>query len=287
MEQKKKTDSKTIVTIILVSVLVSAAACVFLLFRIPCRSAADQTYEYGVFIGYDGKLEDLAAYDTVVIDAQYYDADEINAFRKEGHTVYSYINIGSLEDFRDYYDRYKALALGAYEHWEEEVWIDVEDESWRAFVIDELAPSLIDKGIDGFFVDNCDVYYQYPTEDVLEGVADILSGLKELSDTVIINGGDVFLDAYCDKGGNWKDLISGINQESVFSKILWDEEEFSKASDEDTEYFCDYLERYASQGAEIYLLEYTKDEELKGMIRSYCDKHGFHCYISDSLELGR
>ena len=266
---------------------VDGDVCVGDLSLISMPETGDKTHEYGVFIGYDGKLEELEEYETVVIDAQYYDIDEITAFKQKGHTVYSYINIGALEDFRDYYDRYSDLALGEYEHWDEEVWVDVTDKAWRDFIIDELAPSLIDKGIDGFFVDNCDVYYLYPVDGILKGVADILSGLKGMSDKVVINGGDVFLDTYCDIGGNWKDLISGINQESVFTKILWDEDEFSKASEDDTEYFCDYLERYASQGADIYLLEYTKDERLEEKIRSYCELCDYHCYISDSLELGR
>lgn len=64
---------------------------------------------YGVFLGYDGSLERLDDYDTIVIDAQYYDEEEIRGFRESGHTVYSYINIGSLEDFRDYYDDYVEL----------------------------------------------------------------------------------------------------------------------------------------------------------------------------------
>lgn len=56
---------------------------------------------YGVFIGTDTDLDRLGSFYTVVIDAQYYDADEINAFKDKGHKVYSYINVGSLEEFRD------------------------------------------------------------------------------------------------------------------------------------------------------------------------------------------
>ena len=105
---------------------------------------------YGVFIGTDTDLDRLGSFYTVVIDAQYYDADEINAFKDKGHKVYSYINVGSLEEFRDYYDEYKGLALGRYEHWDDEVWIDVTSKRWRDFIQLDLAPSLAGKGIDGF-----------------------------------------------------------------------------------------------------------------------------------------
>ena len=36
--------------------------------------------DYGVFLGYDGSLEQLDDYDTIVIDAQYYDEEEIRGF---------------------------------------------------------------------------------------------------------------------------------------------------------------------------------------------------------------
>lgn len=242
-------------------------------------------YRYGVFLGFDGKLEELEDYETVVIDAQYHTAGEIADFRARGHRVISYINVGSLEDFRDYYDTYKDLALGQYEHWDEEVWVDVSDRRWQDFVTGDLAISLLEKGIDGFFVDNCDVYYNYPTSEILNGLAAIMEAMAGMGKEVIINGGDVFLDDYCKNGGSWRDVITGINQESVFSAILWDENRFATADEEDTEYFCDYIERYGNQGADIYLLEYTTDDRLVERIEAYCREKGYLYYISDSIEL--
>ena len=46
-----------------------------------------------------------------------------------------------------------------------------------------------------------------------------------------------------------------------------------------------YVERYADKGADIYLLEYTKDEELISEIAEYCRAKGFDYYVSDSIEL--
>ena len=241
--------------------------------------------DYGVFLSVTENLEALSDFKTVVIDAQYFSKEEIRAFRESGHTVYSYINIGSLEEFRDYYPKYKNITLGEYENWDEEQWIDVSDSRWQDFLIGELIPSLLEKEIDGFFVDNCDVYYQYPTKEIMEGLAGIMSFMVDTGKTVLINGGDTFLDAYCENGGAWDDVITGINQESVFSKILWDEAGFGTASPEDCEYFQSYIERYAAEGADIYLLEYTRDENLIREIREYCKKNGFNYYVSDSLEL--
>ena len=39
-----------------------------------------------------------------------------------------------------------------------------------------------------------------------------MMGLRDFGLEVIINGGDTFLDAYCEKYSSWEDIITGINQ---------------------------------------------------------------------------
>ncbi|MBO4775234.1 MAG: endo alpha-1,4 polygalactosaminidase [Lachnospiraceae bacterium] len=271
---------KNIITAVMLSVLLSVSAC-----SSQNITGIPKQKDYGVFIGATDDLEAFGDYKTVVIDAAYFDEEEIKSFKESGHKVYSYINVGSLEDFRDYYDDYKDLGLGKYEHWDEEIWIDVSDERWQDFILNDLAKNLSEKGIDGFFVDNCDVYYLYPTPEMLEGLTLIMQGLKATGSDVVINGGDAFMDAYLESGGKYDEVITGINQESVFSKILWDKDRFSKASKEDKEYFTDYIERYSELGADIYLLEYTTDEKLIKEIDEYCRQKGYFYYVSDSLKL--
>ncbi len=246
--------------------------------------------QYGVFLDFDGDIGELSDYEYLVIDARYHDKDEFLQKPEEQH-IYSYLNIGSLEDFSDYYDTYSDLALGAYEHWEGEQWVDVSDKRWQDFILNELAPDLLSKGIDGFFVDNCDVYYNYPTDEILNGLAVIMKGLRSMGCDVIINGGDTFLDAYTEKIGAWSDVITGINQECVFTRIDWEEDRLTAALDEDREYFTDYIEKYAALGAKIFLLEYAdespENEALESRIATYCREQGFLYYISNSVNLDR
>ena len=250
-----------------------------------CAGAETPLHPYGVFLSVTENLAQFADYETVVIDAQYFSKEEIGDFRKNGHQVFTYINIGSLETFRDYYDEYRDLSLGAYEHWEEEVWVDVSQQRWQDLILKEIVPGLLEKNVDGFFVDNCDVYYVHPKEEILDGLAVIMKGLMQTGRKVVINGGDTFLDAYCERKGTWNEVITGINQESVFSAILWDEEAFGTAEDEDREYFISYVTRYGSQGADICLLEYTTDNELIETIDRFCREHNYLYYVSDSVEL--
>lgn len=248
-------------------------------------TVSEAKYAYGVFLSVTKNIDKLKDYETVVIDAQHFTKEQIEAFKARGHKVYSYINIGSLENFRSYYKEYKDLKLGKYEHWDEEIWINVADQRWQDFMLNNMIPNLTAKGIDGFFVDNCDVYYNYRKPGILDGLTSIMKALVATGKAVLINGGDCYLDAYCKNGGSWRDVITGINQETVFSKIIWDKNKFGRAGKEDHKYFLSYIERYAMQGADIYLLEYTKDKKLIKEIEEYCANKGFGYYVSDSVEL--
>ena len=241
--------------------------------------------DYGVFLSLDASdMDRITEYQTVVIDAQYFSKKDIAYLKKQGCTVYSYINIGAIENFREYYDEYSNLALGDYENWEEEKWVDVSSTVWQNFLV-SLEEELLDKSIDGFFVDNCDVYYVYHTDDVFEGLTTILEHLMEYGKPVIINGGDTYVMEYETREGSIQRIMTGVNQECVFSRINFKKGSFSAQKKNDREYFQDYIEICGHQGCDVYLIEYTTDRKLKRKIKKYCKKKGFHYYISDSIEL--
>ena len=241
--------------------------------------------DYGVFLSLDASdMDRITEYQTVVIDAQYFSKKDIAYLKKQGCTVYSYINIGAIENFREYYDEYSNLALGDYENWEEEKWVDVSSTVWQNFLV-SLEEELLDKSIDGFFVDNCDVYYVYHTDDVFEGLTTILEHLMEYGKPVIINGGDTYVMEYETREGSIQRIMTGVNQECVFSRINFKKGSFSAQKKIDREYFQDYIETCDRQGCDVYLIEYTTDRKLKRKIKKYCKKKGFDYYISDSIEL--
>lgn len=267
--------------------------CLFIIFNIlllglfGCKSLKkdDSKQDYGVFLSLDSSdIAKIAGYQTVVIDAQFFSKKDIKYLKAQGCTVYSYINVGALENFREYYDTYSNLALGDYETWDEEQWIDVSSIAWQKFLI-SLEEELLDKEIDGFFVDNCDVYYEYPTDDIFEGLTTILEHLMEYGKPVIINGGDTYVTKFYDSCGSPRRIMTGVNQEAVWSKIDFDTGKFSAQTKNDREYFTDYVEACSSYGLDVYLLEYTTNYALKQKIRKYCMENRFHYYISDSIEL--
>lgn len=255
---------------------------------ILCGCAASESRsEYGIFIGVDPDdlPEDMKDYDIIVIDAQDFTRGQIQKFKNNGQKVYSYINAGSIEKTRSYYGKYADLTLDPYENWDEEYWVDVSSEKWQDFISYDLSQKLLDKDIDGFFVDNIDIYYQYPRPEIYNGLCNILNNLMDYDKPVIVNGGDVFVSEYISRNGNIKDILTGINQETVFSKINFDQEKFEKNDEDTIEYFKKYIEECKSNGLDVYITEYTTDKKLIRQIKDYCKENGFHYYISDSIQL--
>lgn len=240
---------------------------------------------YGVFLNANGSnVQNIKGYSKVVIDAEYFTKKQIKEIKKSGSLVYSYINVGSLEKFRDYYNKYSFLKLGKYENWKEEIWVDVSNNKWKKH-IEELSYNYISKGVDGFFIDNCDVYYNYPQEKIYKGLCEILKKLKETGKYVIINGGDVFVKKYIKQNGQVQDILSGVNQECVYSTIDFNNNKLGISKDADRKYYISYLKDVEKYGGHIYILEYTKNSRLKWKIYKQCKKNNWNYYISDSIEL--
>ena len=79
---------KKVIAIVLTAAFLCSAGCA----NIP------EQKPYGVFLSVTDDLSQFDEYHTVVVDCQFYEAEEIEEFKRAGHEVYSYINIGSLEN---------------------------------------------------------------------------------------------------------------------------------------------------------------------------------------------
>ena len=278
--RRKKIKQTKVLALIFVIILISG----YFLIKYSSTSTFEED-DYGVFLNADASsLEQLKNYDLIVIDAQYFTKSDIELLHQNGTRVYTYLNIGSIENFREYYTAYEKLTIGRYENWDEEKWVDVSYPDWQKF-IEQLSQELFEKGVDGFFIDNCDVYYYAPRESIFEGLTAILQNIMTFDKAVIINGGDTYVTEYRERYGDINHIMTGVNQESVWSAIDFDKGTFYEQTKETRDYYCKYLEACQADGMDIYLLEYTTDKKLIHKIKKYCNEHDFHFYISNSLEL--
>ena len=245
---------------------------------------SDEAEKYVVLIGEDSEIiEKLSDIDLLVIDAEYFSQNDIARLRENGiREIYSYINIGSIESFRSYDTDFEKYTLGAYENWPEEKWIDVSVPEWQACTASRV-DALIQKGVDGFFVDNTDVYYNYPQESIYDGILTILDYMNHTGRKIILNGGDCFVKKYLTTEKNV--LIDGVNQENVFTSYDFSKDIYTKNDQSTREYYTEYLDLAMSHGCTAYTLEYAMDPTIRRQAAAYAGKHGYICYISDNIGL--
>lgn len=269
--------------------LLNLLLLVFVLASFGCASVPDTQFDrapYGVFLGLNPEdASVLSRYQTVIIDAQYFTKEEIAAVQRQGTKIYSYLNIGSIETFRQGYDSVQNCILSPYDNWPGEYWVDVSLAEWQRFVSFE-AKSLAQKGVDGFFLDNADVYYLYPSESIYEGLNAILQDLNQYQLPVVINGGDVFVSRSVLNADAPNQVITGINQECVFTNINFDIDTLTRQDQNSTSYYQAYLEQCKETGLTVYLTEYASaDDPVSKEIRAYCNDQSFYYYISPSINL--
>jgi len=263
------------------------AICMLLFPTVACGSAPDQTQaSYAVLIGINPEdATALSSYQTVVIDAQYFTKDSIAAVQANGTAVYTYLNIGSIETFREGYDSMKDLILAPYDNWPDEYWVDVSQQEWQEFIAKQAA-ALIEKGVNGFFLDNADVYYLYPSDPIYNGLVEMIASLGQYGKPILINGGDVFVSRAVLGADEPLSAITGVNQECVFTNINFTTGALIRQSAENSSYYQSYLARCKEAGLDVYLTEYAKsNQSVSNEIAQYCDQNGFHYYISSSINL--
>ncbi len=261
-----------------------------------CKSvAASDPKDYGVFIGVDTRdfsakkkakyIKAIGQYEEVVIDASTWSKKDLKELRNyKTKKIYSYIDIGSLENYRSYWKQFKDYKLEQYENWPDEWWMDVSYKKWQTYMVDTYAVKLSKKGIDGFFVDNCDVYYHYKTTKIYKGLSTILKGLRKLEDVVIINGGDTYVSKVISKKD--KRYFTAVNQECVYTMIKdYEHDGFKKQTKEETKYFVSYLKKCQKNKIDVYILDYTKNKSLKKKSYSNAKKNGWKAYVSPYVDL--
>ena len=217
---------------------------------------SDEAEKYVVLIGEDSEItEKLSDIDLLVIDAEYFSQNDIAHLRENGiREIYSYINIGSIESFRSYDTDFEKYTLGAYENWPEEKWIDVSAPEWQACTASRV-DAMVQKGVDGFFVDNTDVYYNYPQESIYDGILTILDYMDHTGRKIMINGGDCFVKKYLTTEKNV--LIDGVNQENVFTAYDFSKDVYTKNDQSTREYYTEYLDLAMSHGCTAYIVSQT------------------------------
>jgi polysaccharide biosynthesis protein PelA len=101
-------------------------------------------------------VEDLLPYQVVVLDSKYH--PPLERLKDRGRILLGYISVGEVEKHRPWYDEVKSWGILSEENpnWPGSYYADVRDKRWVKMVVERLAPDLLRKGFDGFFLDTLD-----------------------------------------------------------------------------------------------------------------------------------
>jgi len=218
----------------------------------------------------------------LVIEPEDYTLAEIKALKAAGYKVLGYLNIGSVETNRDYYRNLKQYAKDRLEDWPNEYYLDMTQEAVQQWAVSR-GKEIIKAGCEGLWVDNVDVYEEYPSEAAYKGITAILQELNRLG-YVMINGGIKYVTKAM--AANLQ-IADAITQEEVFTRIT-DYEEPGKFAAQTTALSVEYktyIAKVISKKMGAFLLEYTKDEKLIKKIKDYCAASGAGYYISSNVNL--
>ena len=218
----------------------------------------------------------------LAIEPEDYTAKEVQALKSAGYTVLAYLSVGSVDERRSYYKQLEPYTLRRLDDWEHERYLDVCEPAVQDWLINQ-GMKFLNAGYDGLWIDNIDVYEEYPSDAAYKGITRILQALYPHG-YIMINGGLKYVTEAISKNAR---IAHGVTQEEVFSRITdYDPPgKFAAQKSSQSVEYQKYIARVLGAGMGAFLLEYTTDKSLKTKIMDYCRAIGAGYYISSNVDL--
>ena len=185
-----------------------------------------------------GRLDEIAStnFDLAVIDLardgsdEFFTSDEITAVKSTGKVVFSYFEIGAIEDFRPEWKLIpEDLKAGEVDGWENEQYVKYWDERWWPIVKGRVDQSL-KAGFDGAYLDLINAYEEIPDtglddEERAKRMVDLISRISEYAKSknakykiIAQNCPELYTWAFWEPKPNeqYINAIDGVAIESVF-----------------------------------------------------------------------
>lgn len=133
---------------------------------------------FACYYGFD-RLEQLAEYDLVIVQADNYTAADLLALQERGTLPFGYLSLSEVADTETTAPwALREATTGAVvrnQRWQT-VLVDCRSAAWQRFVIEECIPELVRRGIYGLFLDTVDVDGRFA--ETWPGVAQLLRRIR-------------------------------------------------------------------------------------------------------------
>lgn len=230
----------------------------------------------------NGSLTNLDKYNVSVINTDYYSKEQIQSIQNKHTEVFGYINIGLIYKTDPNYNQFKDAVLKEYEKDSNYCWVDVRNEDWDEYILNAIQ-GMLDKGVDGVYLDGTKVYEQYgdSTYYARQSIGSFMKKVINKDKKLMIQGCSNLL---------WNFNFDGNNNYPAYHVDYYVEEEMlTMVVDEATNTFgardsesVNSLNSVITEANETFtfnviLVEHEIDQETNDKIISYCEEKGYHC----------
>lgn len=244
------------------------------------RLAAARSFAFAIG---DGTLKGnlsrrYGRFDLVVVDGESTTAAEVAAIRRaSGGLVLAYLDVGTIEDYRGWYNAAKPFRLDYWGDWGE-WYANVNAGGFRSLMLERVAPGMLSKDFDGLFLDNTDMTETHPAQK--PGMRALVAGLSRLA-----HARGKLLFAQNGAGVNWplRRLYDGMNFEDVSFSYDVDRRVYIRQGARAVARAQRSIRRYLSAGLKVTATDYLaarRAKETRIAVRNACSA-GALPYVSD------
>jgi hypothetical protein len=105
-----------------------------------------------------------APFDLVVVDGESARARDVTTIQRASDgLVFAYLDVGTIESYRGWYNAAKRYRPEYWDDWDE-WYANVNAPGFRSLLLKRVAPAMLAKGFDGLFLDNTDMTETHPAQ---------------------------------------------------------------------------------------------------------------------------
>ena len=210
-------------------------------------------------INYSQKVseQELLAYDVLILAPEAF--DQLPGKASEDQKRLGYLSIAEIAPDASYRER--AFESGVSSKAINQVWksdlVDPSEDSWQKFVLERLAPSILDKGFDGFFLDTAESIEILAANDpqnaelYRNGLIELIRKLRSAhpeAEIVVNRGFSVLPELY--------DTVDGVLAESLYRSYDYGEGTYDEVASEDSDWLLGHLIPARDAGLDVYIVDF-------------------------------
>lgn len=220
----------------------------------------------------------VSNYKMIIIEPDFYTPADIHSFKQKGPSVIAYVTLGEVDKYRWYYPDLEEIGfLGINENWDSP-FLNLEDLKTRELILEKVIPRILEKGVDGLFLDTVDAVSPYTSRKHLAPyMLELIRGIREKYPNIVIiqNAGLFLLE-------ETKYVVDAVAIEDVATMYNFDTKEYKIVTDEEYEDRMKLIRTHSKQsGLPFLIIDFAVTPETISTASNRLRSEGFPYFISN------